>query len=144
MNREEIAAKKKAYREANKHKIAAYNKLYYQIHKEQEKARTKSYSNLSIGDKHHFCNEDISQIRNYELAKSDNFKSWQLHHILETHNSDGERRLVDLTTDELKALGTYYDRPAKELIYLKHADHCSLHHKGRHWKIVNGHRVWYS
>ena len=51
-----------------------------------------------------------------EKAKADNFIGWDRHHRLETHNSDGERRLVNLTVDELKALDMYYNRPAEELI----------------------------
>lgn len=81
-----------------------------------------------------YCCEDISKIENYENAVNDTHKMWQCHHRLETHNSDGERRLIDLTTKELKALGTYYHRPASELIFLTTKEHRALHmkdHKGR-------------
>lgn len=73
-----------------------------------------------------FC-KDYKNIENYEKAKADNFNGWCIHHRLETHNSDGERRLVDITRDELKALGMYYNRPASELIFMKHSEHSSLH-----------------
>ena len=79
--------------------------------------------------KHNFklyC-KDYENIENYEKAKADNFKNWCCHHRLETHNSDGERRLVDITTAELQALDMYYDRPAEELIFMKHSEHSSLH-----------------
>lgn len=96
-------------------------------------------------------------IENYELAKADNFKGWQCHHGLESHNSDGERRLVDLTKKELIALGMYYNRPPEELIYMTTLSHrqlhslalkgkkrskefsesCSLRQKGIHW-YTNG------
>ena len=79
--------------------------------------------------KHNFklyC-KDYENIENYEAAKKDNFKEWCCHHRLETHNSDGERRLVDITTEELQALGMYYNRPASELIFMKHSEHSSLH-----------------
>ena len=79
--------------------------------------------------KHNFklyC-KDYENIENYEKAKADNFKEWCCHHRLETHNSDGERRLVDITTEELQALGMYYNRPASELIFMKHSEHSSLH-----------------
>ena len=78
--------------------------------------------------KHNFerfckCYEDIE---NYQKAKADNFKGWDCHHRLETHNSDGERRLVDITVAELKALGMYYNRPANELVFLRKGEHTAL------------------
>ena len=78
---------------------------------------------------HHFENycKDYENIENYEKAKADDFKNWCCHHRLETHTSDGERRLVDITADELQALDMYYDRPASELIFMKHSEHSSLH-----------------
>jgi len=78
----------------------------------------------------HFC-KNPENIENYQKAKADNFKGWCCHHRLETHNSDGERRLVDITRDELKALGMYHNRPASELIFLKISEHTSLHQKGK-------------
>ena len=77
-----------------------------------------------------YC-EDIENIENYEKAKADDFKNWEVHHRLETHNSDGERRLVDITADELKALDIYWHRPAEELIFLTTSEHNTLHHKGK-------------
>ena len=77
-----------------------------------------------------FC-KDYENIENYEKALADNFKGWHCHHRLETHNSDGERRLVDITKKELKALGMYYNRPANELIFLPSSEHSSLHKKGK-------------
>ena len=73
----------------------------------------------------------IENIENYELAKADNFIGWDVHHRLETHNSDGERRPIDLTRFELQALDVYYNRPASELIFLKHGDHMRLHNNGK-------------
>ena len=72
-----------------------------------------------------YC-KDYQNIENYEAAKKDNFIGWECHHRLETHNSDGERRLVDITADELKALDMYYDRPSEELIFLTKSGHASL------------------
>ena len=77
-----------------------------------------------------YCCEDISRIENYEEAVGSP-ESWHCHHRLETHNSDGERRLVDITGRELKALGMYYDRPADELIFLTRKDHLGLHMKDK-------------
>ena len=72
-----------------------------------------------------FCKEH-EKIENYQKAKKDNFKGWHCHHRLETHNSDGERRLVDITVAELQALDMYYNRPAEELIFLRKGEHTSL------------------
>lgn len=77
-----------------------------------------------------YCN-NVEKIENYELAKKDDFKGWACHHRLETHTSEGERRLVDISREELKALGMYYHRPSEELIYLTKSEHQKLHHTGR-------------
>ena len=69
-----------------------------------------------------YC-KDYENIENYEAAKKDNFKGWECHHRLETHTSDGERRLVDITQAELKALNMYYNRPPEELIFLIKSEH---------------------
>ena len=78
-----------------------------------------------------YC-KDYENIENYEAAKKDNFVGWCCHHRLETHTSDGERRAVDITASELKALGTYWNRPAEELIFLTRRVHAILHQKGKH------------
>lgn len=77
-----------------------------------------------------YC-KNYQDIENYEKALADNFVGWCCHHRLETHNSDGERRTVDITRDELKALGMCYNRPANELIFLTSSEHMSLHMKGK-------------
>ena len=77
-----------------------------------------------------YC-KDYENIENYDKALADNFKGWCVHHRLETHNSDGERLLVDITRDELKALGMCYNRPASELIFLTKSEHMSLHRIGK-------------
>ena len=77
-----------------------------------------------------YC-KDYENIENYDKAKADNFLGWCCHHRLETHNSDGQRRIVDITQKELKALGMYYNRPASELIFMKHGEHTQLHSKGK-------------
>ncbi len=137
-----------------------------------------------------FCSEDISRIENYSKAIADTTQMWACHHRLETHNSDGERRIVNLTREELKALDMYYNRAPSELIFMTVSEHKSLHMKGkfnisagkmteetkrkiseankgykhseeakrkmsearkgktgatkgRHWKLVDGKRIWY-
>lgn len=72
--------------------------------------------------KRYYC-KDIENVENFEKAKADNFKGWHCHHRLETHTSDGERRLVDISQKELKALGMYYNRPADEMIFLTSSEH---------------------
>ena len=76
-----------------------------------------------------YC-KDYENIENYQKAKKDDFKGWHCHHRLETHNSDGERRLVDISYKELKALGMYYNRPAEELIFLTESEH-NAYNKGK-------------
>lgn len=71
--------------------------------------------------------KDFTKIENYENAVNDTTRIWDCHHRLETHNSDGERRIVDLTASELKALNMYFNRPADELIFLTKAEHSTLH-----------------
>lgn len=77
-----------------------------------------------------FCDE-IEKVENYELAKRDNFKGWVCHHKLETHTSDGERRLIDLSMEELIRLEMYFFRPPEELIFMKRDEHTHLHQKYR-------------
>ena len=76
-----------------------------------------------------YC-KNYQDIENYEAAKKDNFKGWNCHHRLETHTSDGERRLVNISTAELQALRMYYNRPAEELIFLTSREHRLLHNEG--------------
>ena len=78
-----------------------------------------------------YC-KDYENIENYQKALADNFKGWDCHHRLETHNSDGERREVDITRRELLALDVYYNRPASELVFLTSSEHQLLHNKGKH------------
>lgn len=75
-----------------------------------------------------YCS-DIENVENYEKAKADNFVDWNIHHRLETHNSDGERRPIDISRQELIALGTYLNRPACELIFMTKREHNALHNK---------------
>lgn len=76
--------------------------------------------------------DDIENVENYDKAKADDFKGWICHHRLETHNSDGEKRFLDISQKELIALEMYFSRPPEELIFLTRAQHNSLHKKGKH------------
>lgn len=86
-----------------------------------------------------FC-KDYAKIENYDKAIADTTQTWQCHHRLETHNSDGERRLVNISSAELIALDMYYDRPPEELIFLTTVEHRRLHLKGKPSPCKGKHR----
>lgn len=69
-----------------------------------------------------YCKE-YERIENYELAKADNFKGWDLHHRLEL-TLDGE---FAHTWKELDRLGMYWDRPYFELIFIPRGEHTRIH-----------------
>ena len=73
-----------------------------------------------------YCSEDLSLIENYQEAVNSPEK-WDCHHRLEI---DLNKRAI-----ELIELGLYWNRPASELIFLTHKEHCALHcgiiHKGK-------------
>lgn len=73
--------------------------------------------------KHYWKDSEQEMIENYDLARADNFKGWDCHHRLELH-PDGSIRF---TRKSLIDLDLYYDRPARELIYIKHREHWTLH-----------------
>lgn len=119
-HREHYLAYQKEYRSNNLEMIKARDKKYNETHKEQIRLqKQKSHWNK-------YCT-DITKIENYEKAKADDFKGWVRHHRLETHNSDGEKRFVELTPAELKVLGVYYKRPPEELIWVTREEHLNLH-----------------
>lgn len=78
-----------------------------------------------------FCCEDISLIENYDKAIGD-AETWDCHHRLETHDENGNLRQIQdrLSREDLKHKGLYFNRPAKELVFLSRFDHRSLHWKG--------------
>lgn len=78
-----------------------------------------------------FC-EDFEKIENYEQALNDETQKWDCHHRLETHNSDGEKRSVTLSIEELKAFDMYFHRPPEEFIFIPHSEHISMHSKIRY------------
>lgn len=84
---------------------------------------------------------DPENIENFDKALADNFVGWVCHHRLQTWTSDGERRLVDISAAELKALDMYYNVPAEQLIYLTESEHKSLHSRGEH-NPMYGKRAW--
>ena len=69
-----------------------------------------------------YCCEDLSLIENYELAIADTTQTWDCHHRVEV--LDGRKMF---SRDELKHLNLYFDRPAKELIFLTKSEHSKIH-----------------
>ena len=69
-----------------------------------------------------YCKDDISLIENYDKAFNDKEQSWDCHHRRETTTSK----------KELLELGEYYNRPARELVFITHSEHMALHNKGKH------------
>ena len=119
-NKEHYKIYGEKYRAENKKKIAERDKRYRETHIEQiQTQRQLAHWQL-------IC-KDVTKVENYNLALADNFVNWVQHHRLETHNSDGEKRLVQITAEELKALDMYYNRPAEELIWLTRAEHINIH-----------------
>ena len=80
----------------------------------------------------YICKDLPDLIENYDKA-IDSDEVWDCHHKLETHTSDGQKRPVQLTIKELKALDMYYQRPANELIFLTKSEHRGLHNLGNSW-----------
>lgn len=80
-------------------------------------------------DDYTYCRETIENVENYEKAKADNFKGWQLHHRLETHDRWGNMREEEIPRIILKSLGLYYYRPASELVFMTNSEHRKLHNK---------------
>ena len=70
-----------------------------------------------------YCKEDISKIKNYDLAIADTTQTWHCHHMTETW--------WNCTAKELIKNECYYNRKACELIFLTPAEHTSLHFKGK-------------
>lgn len=77
-----------------------------------------------------YCNEDISNIENYEIAVNSDLL-FDCHHRLELEDENGIRRNVPYSIKDLTKLGLYWHRPASELIFIEHSEHTRLHHKGK-------------
>ena len=72
-----------------------------------------------------YCDGDISKIENYDEAISDKDETWDCHHRFEISPNG------NFSVDTLKKYCLYYNRPAEELIFLKHSEHISLHTTGK-------------
>ena len=121
---------KSKYRAEHSEEIRkAKQKCYYTKKEQYQKHFKENYLKTRWIQVNPFC-KDFEKVENYEKAKADNFIGWDRHHRLETHNSEGERRIVNITSQELIALDMYYNRPPEELIWLQHGEHTKLH-KGK-------------
>lgn len=121
-HKELCIATSKRYRKNHKQQVAAYEKTW---HKQNREYHKEWYDSNRRGDPYNYCCESIDKIENYELAKSDNFIGWDLHHRLEI------REGYINTVRDLKIMNIYYNRPACELIYLKYDEHRRLHGQAR-------------
>ena len=74
-----------------------------------------------------FCRDDLSLIKNYDLAIADSKHIWHCHHINE----------LTFTREELIKMNMYYDRPASELIFLTKSEHSIIHRT-----ICAGRKEW--
>ena len=70
-----------------------------------------------------YCCEDISLIENYYEAVNDKTQTWHCHHRLEIQDN------ISYSVREMIEMKIYYDRPAKELIFVTKSMHRSLHNK---------------
>jgi hypothetical protein len=122
------------YRQENETKIKEKVRIRYYKNPEKYREKTRQYkiknrekvAEYTREKQHNFCINN-TKIENYEKACADNFVNWERHHRLETHTSEGDKRLVQITPEELKALDVYYNRPPEELIYLTVQEHRKLH-----------------
>lgn len=77
-----------------------------------------------------FCCEDISTIENYDKAITDQDRTWDCHHRLETGNNGEE-----ISREGLIDHGLYYNRPANDLIFLTRSEHTRLHKTGKKYLL---------
>ena len=135
-HKDEINQHHKQYREQHREENKQYQKEYREQHRGEYKYKQhkKQWNRKHIHMFAYCIPEQIEQIENYQFAKKVNFDGWDIHHRLETHNSDGEKRLVNLSKAELIALDMYYNRPANELVFLTKSEHMKLHKRNRNSK----------
>lgn len=97
-----------------------------------------------------FCSDPLKLIENYQQAETDKFAGWCLHHRRELQ-PDGTK----VSMQELIDQGLYWNRPASELIFMRHGEHTTLHNagntymKGKHLSVetckkmsINNGRFW--
>ena len=70
-----------------------------------------------------YCKEDLSKIKNYDLAIADTTQTWHCHHMTETWWNCSKKELIENEC--------YYNRKACELIFLTPEEHMRLHMQGK-------------
>lgn len=115
--------KNSEWREARKAMHRELNKERYRNdpeYRERQNVLSREYNRES------YCRPgELELIENYEIAKADNFKGWDIHHRLElTINGEYAH-----STEELKRMNMYYNRPYFELIFLTRSEHNKLHNR---------------
>ena len=78
-----------------------------------------------------YCCEQLELVENYAAAKADDFKGWDIHHRGEILPCGR------FSTDDLKKFGLYWNRPASELIWLRHDEHIAMHSAGNSYAKGN-------
>lgn len=124
--------------EARKAKVREHSRAYmrdryqndpewYEAHKANMKERYINNLNTRIARSRSYCKAgEFELIENYNLAKADNFKGWDVHHRDEIRTLHSGM-VVYRSKQELIENGRYYDCPANELIFLRHDEHAKLH-----------------
>ena len=74
---------------------------------------------INVKEVQKYCKEDISKIKNYDLAIADTTQVWHCHHMTETWWNCSAKDLIENEC--------YYNRKACELIFLTPAEHRRLH-----------------
>ena len=86
---------------------------------------------IDVKQTRRYCKDDISKIENYQKAISDETHTWEIHHRRETDEG--------LSGKELLKRGEYWQRPASELIFLRHDVHRRLHKFGNKYFLGKHH-----
>ena len=71
-----------------------------------------------------YCCESLELVESYSAAKADDFQGWDIHHRGEILPCGR------FSTDDLKKFDLYWNRPASELIWLRHDEHIAMHSTG--------------
>lgn len=130
-HREQILDNLKEHYNENKEKYLESRRNYYADNREKlsEYSRKRKESTREV-NLQKYCSEPLTQIENYDKAKLEDFKGWCIHHRLELHPDCSVR----FTASSLKKLNFYYNRPARELIFLRNTEHASIHHNRKFGK----------
>ena len=96
--------------------------MEYGVDKGDMKTMKCTYIMISENNVKLYCSEDASNIENYDLAIADQTRIWDCHHRLEIQ-PDG----TEVSSEELRSRGMYYNRPSSELIFLTKSEHTILH-----------------